>query len=1081
MIRFARIRVRHREQNQFLCRAPPGVTLTGRNSCPEPAPRPGPVAPRAVLRYSTRTDARALARAGLLEVRLQHSDSLASERFAQFAAEGSHKALAEAFDLVAPELLRTARLLTRRAEEAAELVQDTFVSAIESRHRFEPGRSLVPWLVGILYNLHRHRSRARSRQIDWARLTAQSESEPSVLVDRQLVRATIDRGIDLLPPTYREVVALHLRDGKRPEEIAQALERPAGRIRTQLWRGLRLLRDTLPSGFGPLVIALLSVASARAAEGAAVDATGSDDARQTPPSTGTTTPVKRQPLRALRTGQRGALALLAPLGLVAALWLALGSGPGPDPAQASQLVAGPAPVPTTPTAPDATDSPLRRVPVPADPSASRGGVRVQLVWADSSQPAAHQSLRIQTGYCAGTSLLHTWFETVREGWTDDNGTVLFDGVPAGTARLLFDDGLVQSAEFAVVARGRVERTEQLVAVCEMAGIVVDNESHPVEGAEIWLSSGGGEATPGYVAAHSAADGTFFVRTLHQRTTVWATAPGYARSGTHCETQLKSARPRLVLWPSPGGIEGSIATSSGAPVAGLLVGTFPLRATYGPRTTAPSYQRADAHGHFSLSGLEPGPHLVAARGAGTCAQVASVEVGPGATARVDLRLPRGATVRGHAPANTIVIAEPQRPDATAGILGILAATTAVQADGTYCLEHVFPGVVELRLLHPGQPQILCRTTLEVVEGQLAEVDLEPDQHEPCKLRGRVVDDEGAPVSGIEVRSMPTEFEWWDMRDDFVRAVTDEHGRFALPVRPGVAYRCIAMLERGFAGAVSDAVTPEGPELSLTIPPAARTCSVRGFVLDACTPDAPIYVDLCRLLLRRFERIGLDARSRFAIDRLPPGDYALFAIRPHDRWHSRLTTIHLDAGETRDLGSLLAAPLRELRVHMRRTDGKPVRLVGQPLVHTHHGHVKFAAMSVAAGGVATVQLAPDEYEVMIEGVDFLPERRTVAVTANPRTDLIVDLRPARTCSFTFVLPDQHARTRLRLRIDGQDGGQLVALALGVPMEFAYRIELGLPPGTHRVYALTAKGLVADGEVIVPGGDPSGPPIVVNLPLR
>jgi RNA polymerase sigma-70 factor (ECF subfamily) len=195
---------------------------------------------------ATAPEARAHACAGLLAVHSQPSHSLANERFAQFAAEGSHQALAEAFDLVAPELLRTASVLTRRAEEAAELVQDTFVAAIESRHRFEPGRSLVPWLVGILSNLHRYRSRAQARQIDPAQLTAPSEPEPSVLVDRKLVRETIERGIDLLPLTYREVVALHLRDGKRPEEIAQALERPAGRVRTQLWRGLRLLRDALP-------------------------------------------------------------------------------------------------------------------------------------------------------------------------------------------------------------------------------------------------------------------------------------------------------------------------------------------------------------------------------------------------------------------------------------------------------------------------------------------------------------------------------------------------------------------------------------------------------------------------------------------------------------------------------------------------------------------------------------------------------------------------------------------------------------------------------------------------------------------
>src|ERR1700735_5385771 len=62
-----------------------------------------------------------------------------------------------------PALRRYARALTRDAETADDIVQDTLVRALRSEHLFHGGDTRA-WLSTPLTNLNRTRLRARSRR-----------------------------------------------------------------------------------------------------------------------------------------------------------------------------------------------------------------------------------------------------------------------------------------------------------------------------------------------------------------------------------------------------------------------------------------------------------------------------------------------------------------------------------------------------------------------------------------------------------------------------------------------------------------------------------------------------------------------------------------------------------------------------------------------------------------------------------------------------------------------------------------------------------------------------------------------------
>src|SRR3954453_12973639 len=62
-----------------------------------------------------------------------------------------------------PALRRYARALTRDAETADDLVQDTLVRALRSQHLFHGG-DVRSWLYTILTNLNRNRLRSLARR-----------------------------------------------------------------------------------------------------------------------------------------------------------------------------------------------------------------------------------------------------------------------------------------------------------------------------------------------------------------------------------------------------------------------------------------------------------------------------------------------------------------------------------------------------------------------------------------------------------------------------------------------------------------------------------------------------------------------------------------------------------------------------------------------------------------------------------------------------------------------------------------------------------------------------------------------------
>jgi len=186
------------------------------------------------------------------------NDRALDRLFRRFRDRHDGAALAAVFDATSRELFEVACHLIRDPVEAEDLVQATFLAAIRHSGDYDGSSPLKGWLYGILWRegAKVRRSAAQRadphRLADVARHEVRREPEPIEGLLALEVPAAVDRALEKLPARYREVLDPLIREGRPPEDIASALHRSPGTVRSQIHRGMERLRRVLPDDFVPV-------------------------------------------------------------------------------------------------------------------------------------------------------------------------------------------------------------------------------------------------------------------------------------------------------------------------------------------------------------------------------------------------------------------------------------------------------------------------------------------------------------------------------------------------------------------------------------------------------------------------------------------------------------------------------------------------------------------------------------------------------------------------------------------------------------------------------------------------------------
>ncbi|RZU43059.1 sigma-70 family RNA polymerase sigma factor [Edaphobacter modestus] len=156
-------------------------------------------------------------------------------------------------------LYRYALVLTRSKVEAEDLVQETYVRAIEAFNRLRENSNVRGWLFTILRNLwlnelRKHRTRPQLVEVDADSYLVEglvgNMRDAHEILESEENASRIRGAISKLPSEFQEILVLREFEELSYQEIATVLNCPAGTVMSRLGRARAKLRVLLMEGYG---------------------------------------------------------------------------------------------------------------------------------------------------------------------------------------------------------------------------------------------------------------------------------------------------------------------------------------------------------------------------------------------------------------------------------------------------------------------------------------------------------------------------------------------------------------------------------------------------------------------------------------------------------------------------------------------------------------------------------------------------------------------------------------------------------------------------------------------------------------
>jgi RNA polymerase sigma-70 factor, ECF subfamily len=974
--------------------------------------------------------------------------------FLLYRDQGDISALGKLFDELSAELFRLALYLSPDASDAEDLVQNTFLSAIESQKGYDESRPLRPWLTGILANLARRRrrdlGRGRPSPIPEG-LTASTDTDVVGAAERDELRTCLRGALQSLPQPYRQVLTLHLEEGMTARRIGEVMERPAGTVRSQIVRGLDLLRKSLPAGVTGGLSYILASGHALAGVRVEVLRAATDMAPAAPASSTSSTATA---LRWTLPHSLAAAAII--LAGVAAIWWPEADPVAPPPRASTETAAGQVATsagdeaPTT--KPLATDNEApSRVLAPS----IRKEARVRLVDEDG-HPQAGLSCRVVNS--EDPSKLFALACLVEDFALAKSGPDGWVTVETGSAKsyVLWVVGTNLRRRLADAPNTKGV-TWELPRLHPFEGEVHSENGTLLAGVNIFASKTAGSMEVNAPLTQTGPDGAFRLLLPTSHCYVWAAGNGVRSAAT----PTRGRAIKLTAVAAAASIEITVTTPGRGPVAGAFVGAF-FEATDGA-LRPPMFARTDQAGSARLTGLPAGKVIVTARSGDRTATRRELNLNGSASYPAALQLHEGARVTGQVldfggnPVRDCVVFA-QAPQLLANSFDgrLLDRFGVTDDEGRYLVTGLSQGDVRLRLTQRQQPREFANDSIKLTAGEQRQLDWQINKR---VLKGRVTG--LSNPAAFTVTAAPADPSGRAFsRARYTEAIGPD-GTFAMLLPPRASSVALHVAPTGnpapliyyCARAVVDDIS-EPIELTVR-PQQARYVTLKLRLTDEQDRGA-------KVSLRRGQQTtysSMDDQGFVTFADVVAGDYSLRIERDNGLAWTRAVLISGEQSNV-ELTDLEARPQGVLTVVCRRA----ARLTVQDA----------RGFFVTAITPATpTPLESGSYTLSAYGPDVAPQTAQVTIQAGKETQHAIDSEQGLRCDFELFFDpvdnNRDVNADLRIALFDQGGALVVKDNVKLVVDGAYRWSQKLKPGEYRVKASSSWGGIASGIAVVSGDAP------------
>jgi len=172
------------------------------------------------------------------------------EKWVDAFKKGEPQSIEKVITVYGSPLLRSAFLLCGNEVEAHDMVQETFLQAIKSIHRFKGKSSLFTWLYAILLNVFRQQTRKKRYSAfpaDYGDKNSKSGINHEHNLERERAFSRVYSMIQTLSPHHREALILRYYEGLKITEIAEIAGVSKGTVKSRLHYATEALRNIMPS------------------------------------------------------------------------------------------------------------------------------------------------------------------------------------------------------------------------------------------------------------------------------------------------------------------------------------------------------------------------------------------------------------------------------------------------------------------------------------------------------------------------------------------------------------------------------------------------------------------------------------------------------------------------------------------------------------------------------------------------------------------------------------------------------------------------------------------------------------------
>ena len=182
---------------------------------------------------------------------------MSEQQLIERAKNGDTKAFEELMKRTQTNIYNLGLRLLGNKEDAADLMQETYIKAYENLDRFEGRSSFSTWLYRIATNnalMKLRKEKNKKVSIDELKkfgdksykieISDWSENPSSYFKSAEL-KEVLQKAIDSLPPKYKSVFILHDVEGLPLAEVAQILSLSVPAVKTRVHRSRMYLREKI--------------------------------------------------------------------------------------------------------------------------------------------------------------------------------------------------------------------------------------------------------------------------------------------------------------------------------------------------------------------------------------------------------------------------------------------------------------------------------------------------------------------------------------------------------------------------------------------------------------------------------------------------------------------------------------------------------------------------------------------------------------------------------------------------------------------------------------------------------------------